>query len=74
MRPRPSFRRRGEDIAALRVVVAESANELGDERDPALLGQLVVHGLIEVAEHVHVAPTQLDADAVLESGGHRPPV
>ena len=57
-----------QDIAAVLVVLAETADQLGNQRDPALLEQLVVHGLIEVAEHVHVAPPQLDADAVLKSG------
>jgi hypothetical protein len=31
----------------------------------------VVHGLVEVAEHVHVSPPQLHAHALLEAGGHR---
>ena len=59
-----------EDVAAVRVVGPDAADQLGEERDAALLEQLVVHRLVEVAEHVHVAPAQLDAQRLLEWRRH----
>ncbi len=48
-------------------LIAGPANDLDDQRRAAFLEQLVVDGLVEVAEHVHVAPAQLHAEAVLET-------
>ena len=42
-----------------------------EQRATALLEQLVVDGLVEVAEEVEVAPAQLDLDADLLSGHRR---
>ena len=56
-----------DHVAPVRMVLTDAAHELADQRRPTLLEQLVVDGLIEVAEHVHVAPPQLDTEAVLES-------
>ena len=60
----------GEDVAAVGMFVARAPHDLGHQRDPALLEQLVVDRLVEVAEQVDVAPAELDADALLECRRH----
>ena len=58
----------GEDEAAVSVVAADARwTSSAIIAIAALLEQLVVDGLVQVAEHVHVAPAELDADALLES-------
>ena len=61
----------GDDKRPVGVLLADPADDLGHQRRAPLLQQLVVHGLIEVAEHVHVTPPQLHLHAVLESRRHR---
>jgi hypothetical protein len=46
---------------------AQIAAQRGDQRRAPLLQQLVVDRLVEVAEHVHVAPPQADPDPGLRA-------
>jgi hypothetical protein len=63
-----------QDVTAGPMLLAAATHDVGDQGDAPLLDQLVVDRLIEVTQHVHVSPPQLDADAVLETGGHGPAV
>jgi hypothetical protein len=55
----------GDDESAVNVTIPGAPHDLGHQRHPALLQELVVDGLIQVAEQVDVAPAQLDTDGLL---------
>jgi hypothetical protein len=42
-----------EDVGSVSRIVPHPTGDLGDQSRPALFQQLVIHGLVEVPEHVY---------------------